>query len=242
MTEQVLNHYGIPAKILTDRRTVFTYKQKHSPGDEDDAHTQYAYACKVLGIELRTTSVPQAKGRVERMFHTLQNRLPIELRAANVKTIAEANEFLKTYLPRFNAQFAISPASVPSVFIAVTETDIERALSVLTERIVDSGSAVSFAKARYRATDAKGENVYFTKGTKGLIVKTLNGSLYFSVEGSAFTLSEIPKHEKASPTFDPQAPTVTKPAHKTIPPPNHPWRHTQFTAFRNTQNHRQTTG
>ena len=63
--------------------------------DENDTYTQFAYACKTFGVEIKTTSVSQAKGRVERMFWTLQSRLPTLLRLAGVATIEQANEYLK---------------------------------------------------------------------------------------------------------------------------------------------------
>ena len=65
---QILTRYGIPYKFFTDRRTVFTYKKKNSPDDGEDTCTQFAYACKQLGTQIEYSSVPQAKGRVERMF------------------------------------------------------------------------------------------------------------------------------------------------------------------------------
>ena len=63
--------------------------------------TQFAYACQTLGVILNTTSVSQAKGRVERQFGTLQSRLTVELRLANIESIEQANEFLiKNFLPK----------------------------------------------------------------------------------------------------------------------------------------------
>ena len=70
---QILTTYGIPYKFFTDRRTVFTYKKKNSPSIDEDTYTQFAYACKQLGVELGSSSVPQAKGRVERLNQTLQS-------------------------------------------------------------------------------------------------------------------------------------------------------------------------
>jgi hypothetical protein len=81
---QILTKYGIPYMFLTDRRTVFEYKQKKSPSVEEDTFTQFGYSCKQLGIHIKTSSIPQSKGRVERMFQTLQSRLPIELRLAGI--------------------------------------------------------------------------------------------------------------------------------------------------------------
>ena len=77
---QILNSYGIPYQFFTDNRTVFEYKKKNETSVEKDTFTQFGYACKQLGLDIRTSSVAQAKGRVERMFGTLQSRLPVELR------------------------------------------------------------------------------------------------------------------------------------------------------------------
>jgi len=87
---------------------VFEYKRKNETSVEKDTFTQFGYACKQLGIAIQTSSIPQAKGRVERMFGTLQSRLPIELRLKGVTTLEEANEFLNHYVKKNNAQFALS--------------------------------------------------------------------------------------------------------------------------------------
>ena len=113
---QILENYGIPYMFYTDRRTVFEYKKKNSPKLENDTFTQFSYACKQLGVALKTTSIPQAKGRIERLFKTLQSRLPVELRLAGVNTLEQANEFLNSYIKKFNAQFALPLNPTMSVF------------------------------------------------------------------------------------------------------------------------------
>jgi hypothetical protein len=70
---QVLNEYGIPNMFYTDNRTVFEYKNKKMKDVGKDTFTQFTYACKQLGVEVKTTSIAQAKERVERMFQTLLN-------------------------------------------------------------------------------------------------------------------------------------------------------------------------
>ena len=85
--KQILSNYGIPAKFLTDRRTVFEYVKLNPKSDEKDTKTQFSYACDTLGVAIETTSVPQGKGRVERLNQTLQSRLPVVLRIANINTI-----------------------------------------------------------------------------------------------------------------------------------------------------------
>lgn len=79
-------------------------------------HTQFGYACHQLGIELRTTSIPQAKGRIERMFQTLQSRLILELKLAGITSIQEANKFLENYIKKFNQQFAVQLHYTKSVY------------------------------------------------------------------------------------------------------------------------------
>lgn len=69
----ILTTQGIPYGFFTDRRTVFEYKSKNTDDLAQDTYTQFAYACKQLGVELKCSSVPQAKSRVERMFKTLQS-------------------------------------------------------------------------------------------------------------------------------------------------------------------------
>ncbi len=77
--EQILKNHGIPYKFLTDRRTVFTYKNKNSSYVEDDTYTQFAYACKQLGIGLEPTSVPQTRGHAERRTEHPRGKRILEL-------------------------------------------------------------------------------------------------------------------------------------------------------------------
>jgi isocitrate dehydrogenase len=71
-------------------RTVFAYKKKNSPSIDEDIYTQFAYACKQLGVECKSTNITQVKGRIEHLNQTLQSRLPIELRLARITTISAA--------------------------------------------------------------------------------------------------------------------------------------------------------
>ena len=113
---QILTNYGIPALFYTDRRTVFEYKRKTKAFDDEDTFTQFSYACHNLGVDIKTTSIAQAKGRIERLNQTFQSRLPVELRRAHVSSIEQANEFLNSYLKKFNNQFALHLNTTQSVF------------------------------------------------------------------------------------------------------------------------------
>lgn len=235
---QILTTYGIPYKFFTDRRTVFTYQKKNAPSIDEDSYTQFAYACKQLGVELESSSVPQAKGRVERMFQTLQSRLPIELRLAGITDLLTANEFLASYLQKFNEKFSLPVHHNKSVFEAQpSEEKINLTLAVLSERTVDSGHCIRFQKNYYRMLDSNGHQVHYTKNTKVMVVKAYDGNLFCCVNDSVvYALECIPEHMEKSKDidFDYQKPEPKKP---TIPPMSHPWKKTSFDAFIRRQQH-----
>ncbi len=235
---QVLTQYGIPYMLFTDRRTVFEYKQKKSPSIEEDTFTQFSYACKQLGIEIKTSSVAQSKGRVERMFQTLQSRLPLEMRLAHISTIEQANEFLNSYIKEFNAQFALPLDNNKTVF--ETQVDIKKInliLAVLSSRKVDSGSCIKFNNSYYLPVDSNGHPVHYRKGTSGMVIKAFDTRLYYCVNEQVYGLDLLPDHVLSSKNFD-LAETPKDPQKRYIPPMSHPWKQASFEHYCNKQNHR----
>ncbi len=237
--EQILTDYGIPYKFLTDKRSVFTYKKKDVLSDDKDTYTQFAYACKQLGIELESSSIPQAKGRIERLNQTLQSRLPIELRLAGVTDINKANEFLHSYIKEFNEKFALPLYGIKSVFeMQPSKEKINLTLAVLTERTVDSGHAIQFEKKFYKMIDHKGVQIHYRKGTKVMLIKALDRSMFACVNDKyIYALEEIPTHEHKSKDLDADY-KPPKPKKTYIPAMNHPWRRSSFNKFAHSQPHR----
>lgn len=235
---QILRKYGIPYKFFTDRRTVFTYKKKNAPDIGEDTCTQFAYACKQLGTLIEYSSVPQAKGRVERMFETLQSRLPVELRLAGITDIDEANEFLNSYINEFNAKFALPSEHIKSVFeMQPSEETINLTLAVLTERTVDSGHCIQFNKRYYRMLNSRGIQEHYLKGTKVMVIQAFDGSLFCAVNDKViYALDEIPKNEKKSKELDADYEKPI-PQKRKIPAMNHPWRSKAFWKFVKSQEH-----
>jgi len=237
--EQILTDYGIPYKFLTDKRTVFTYKKKGALSDDKDTYTQFAYACKQLGIQLESSSIPQAKGRIERLNQTLQSRLPIEFRLAGVTDINNANEFLYHYIKEFNEKFSLPCNGIKSVFEKQPSKEkINLTLAVLTERTVDAGHAIQFEKKFYKMVDNKGMQTHYRKGTKVMLIKAFDRSLFACVnDKDIYALEEIPPHEHKSKDLDSdyKQPEPRKPY---IPPMNHPWRLGAFYKFVHSQPHR----
>lgn len=235
---QILKSHGIPYMFFTDRRTIFEYKKTKSPSVEEDTFTQFGYACKQLGVEIKTSSVPQAKGRVERIFQTLQSRLPIELRLAGIITLEQANIFLNSYIKEYNAKFALPVDNIKSVFEKQPDKEkINLILAVFTNRKVDSGHCIRFNKKYFKPIDQNGDPVYYHKGTKGMVIQAFNKKLFFCVGEMIYALDEIPLHEHKSKNFD-FAITVDKPRKRYIPPMSHPWKQASFEKFMKKQVHR----
>ena len=237
ITHQILTKYGIPYLIKTDKRTVFEYKKKASSKVEKDTFTQYAYACKQLGIHIETSSVPEFKPRVERLFQTLQQRLPQELRLAQISTIDEANEFLSTYIKRFNDKFALCINNYKSVFENQPSNEkINLILAILFKRVVDSGHSIKYNKHYYRFINRTGTPIYFNKGTKCIVIKAFDGNLYATVDNSVFALEEISEVQAKSENFDEIEKTKERKVY--IPKMTHPWKSKVFEDFVKNQKHR----
>jgi transposase len=115
LLRQLLRSYGCPTAVYTDRHTVFQHSP-HTPLTIAEqlqgarAHTQVGRALHDLGIRWIPASSPQAKGRIERLFGTFQDRLVAELRLARARTLTHAQRVLARFLPRYNARFARRPA------------------------------------------------------------------------------------------------------------------------------------
>lgn len=237
ITHQILSKYGIPYLIKTDKRTVFEYKKKASSKVEEDTFTQYAYACKQLGIHLETSSVPEFKPRVERLFETLQMRLPQKLRLAQISTIDEANKFLGTYIKQFNDKFALQINNNKNVFEnQLSEEKINLTLAVLCKRVVDSGHSIKYNNEYYRFINRVGSPIYFHKGTKCIVIKAYDKKLYATVDESIYALEKITKVQAKSENFDEIKETKERKIY--IPKMIHPWKGKSFEEFIKEQKHR----
>lgn len=235
---QILNNYGIPAMFYTDKRTVFEYIRKNTAFDDEDTFTQFSYACHQLGIEIKTTSVAQAKGRVERLNQTLQSRLPVDLRRANITNIEAANEFLKSYLKKFNEQFALQLNTTKSVFEKQPSSEkINCLLAVLSPRVIDSGHSIKYHHKVYIPSSSTGIITCFKNKTDCMVIEAFDGELYVNVLDTIYLMKEIPKHELYSKEFESTS-TEPKPKKKYVPPMDHPWRTGDFLNFIAKQKHR----
>lgn len=234
---QILTSYGIPAKFLTDRRTVFEYKRKNAPHDYEDTLTQFAYAAHQLGTELETSSIPQAKGRVERLNQTLQSRLVVELRLAGVSTIEDANLFLNSYIKEYHKQFSLPIHHTKTVFEKQPKDEkIHQILSVLSFRKLDSGHCIRYKNKYYLPKKKSGDDVYLKRGMNALVIETFNQKLYVNILDQIFALEEVVVRHDTSSNFDFTDLKPKRTYH--IPAPDHPWRQFTYSSFVSKQKQR----
>jgi hypothetical protein len=141
----VLRRHGRFAELYTDRGSHFCRTRPAGGPPEELQEGQVSRALKVLGIRQIFANSPEARGRSERAFGTIQGRLPQELRAAGITTYAAANRYLEAiFLPDFNARFTVPPAQRQSAFVPVVGLDLTLLLSAHHERVVRNDSTVTF--------------------------------------------------------------------------------------------------
>jgi len=154
---QTILKYGIPISIYVDRHTIFKAPSNTKLTIYDElegktlAYTQFSRAMQELSIGMIYAYSPQAKGRIERLWETLQDRLALELRLAGIKSIKEANSFLPGFIKRFNAHFAVVPREPQSAYRPLEkDINIDYILCRKETRKASHGSTFSFGGQIYQ--------------------------------------------------------------------------------------------
>lgn len=157
ITRQMLKNYGSPVAIYSDKYSVFfpTSSQKVTIEEQlqgkEKPTTQFKRIMDFLGIELIAASTSQAKGRVERLWQTLQDRLTTEFKINNITTIEDANEFLPKYIEKFNKQFSVEPEILESKFIPLPAyVDLDLLLTNKFKRVIDNSGTFSIENHKFQ--------------------------------------------------------------------------------------------
>jgi hypothetical protein len=186
-----LGRYGRPLEFYTDKAGMFETTPKRPAGRDDEvmAPTQITRALAELGIHRCSAHSPQAKGRIERCFQTLQDRLVKELRLAGVATIEQANAYLEgTFLPDWNQRFTLAPANATDAHRSLTELhNLDSSLSHVEQRRVNSDYTIQFRGERYQIGKAS-----VRAGMKGQFLRIearLDGSIAVRHEGRFLEIS-----------------------------------------------------
>ncbi|MDF1497793.1 MAG: ISNCY family transposase [Patescibacteria group bacterium] len=225
---EYFNQNGLPLLIYLDKFS--TYKVNHKNAvDNKDLITQFQRAINQVDLNPITAHSLEAKDRVERMNGMLQDRLVKELRLANIKTIEKANEFLKEYIPKFNAKFAVVPKREANLHKELDKKMKERLpqiFSVQNERKVNINYTVRFKNKFYQLNETQPTTVY--KKDSVVIEEHLNGTVKINLKGHYLNYLELPERPKKE--INIKLPAITNRKQSSWKPPiNHPWRRCSFT-------------
>jgi transposase len=152
---------GLPSSLYSDRGSHYFYTAKAGEKVDKERLTQVGRALDKLGIEHIPAYSPEARGRSERMFGTLQDRLPKELKLAGIADIEAANAFIaEVYLPAHNARFARPPEVAESAFVAADPVQLAEILCVEEERVVARDNTVRFDGLRLQLAESRHRHHY----------------------------------------------------------------------------------
>lgn len=231
--KEYVQEHGKPRTIYLDKLS--TYKLSDDLAKENhDALSQFERATGGLGIKAIPANSPQAKGRIERLFGTLQDRLIKELRLANISAIEDANQFLaKDFIPRFNKQFGVEPrsrANLHAPLSAREKTMLDGVFSRHTPRTVRNDFTVSYNKQWHQLT--AGQPVTVCKRDRVIIEEHLAGEIKIRYKGHYLAYELIPKGAPKRPApswvLAATAPRPIPPQLPVRPAPDHPWRRFTF--------------
>jgi hypothetical protein len=179
---------GIPISVYIDRHT--TYKSNKKPSIEDELEnsepmTQVGRALKELGVDVIFAHSAQAKGRVERLFRTFQDRLVKEMRLRKIRLIEEANSFLKEYLPVYNKRFSVPAAKSADLHRPLPkDIDLDRILCVKTARTLRNDFTVAYNCKLYQVED----NI---RASKVVVEERIDGSMVIAHKSKVLNFKEI---------------------------------------------------
>ena len=176
----LVEQYGIPLSLYRDQHGTFQRNDPHWTAEEELAGrqtpTQFGRVLEELGIESIRALSPQAKGRVERMWETFQDRLQSELRLAKARTVEEANAVLEQFIEQFNRRFGIVARERVSDFRPLSkELNADRIFSLRYERVVGKDHVIVFGAQAIQLPAQKGKFGY--AGLRVELSHQLNGEL-----------------------------------------------------------------
>ncbi|NQT21881.1 MAG: ISNCY family transposase [Candidatus Omnitrophica bacterium] len=209
---------GIPLSIYLDKHATYKSTKKQTIEEElanQKALSQFERALKELGVKVIHANSPQAKGRIERIFNTFQDRLIKEMRLADICTIDQANAFLEKYLPVYAKRFAIKPAKKDNLHRPVPKSmDLNRILCIKTKRALRNDFTVAHNKRLYQILD----NI---RAKRVVVEDKINGSMVIRHKDTALKFKQITVRSKKE---EPKRAYEFKPKEIYIPPKDHPWR------------------
>ncbi len=181
--------YGLPQSIYADRTTILW-------DSKEGELTQIGRMLEELGIELIYANTPQAKGKIEKMNNTIQNRLLNDIKRFNITTYDELNKWFNSfYINYINHKFSYDPAEEESEFIPLSNTDLSTIMCIKHIRTILNGNMISINNGYYIPIDKDGNDFIFYKETKVEVwqdVFTL--TVRISKNGNVYDTRKVPGH------------------------------------------------
>jgi phosphopantetheinyl transferase (holo-ACP synthase) len=227
--KRYIKKYGIPLSVYLDKHTTYKSNAKLSIEDElnnDIPLSQFERALKELGVEVIHANSPQAKGRIERLFNTFQDRLLKELRLEKAKTMEDANTVTEAFLPKYAKRFAVKAARIDDLHRPIPKgIDLDRILCVKTERTLKNDFTVAHDRKLYQILDN-------TRAGKVMVEEYIDGSMAIYHKDTSLKFKEItarPKKAEEKPRY------IFKIKKVYTPPKGHPWRLASYAHYKQYQ-------
>jgi hypothetical protein len=224
-TRRYLDRHGRPVAFYSDKNGIFIINIKNALSGS--GMTQFGRAMKQLDIEIICANTPQAKGRVERVNETLQDRLVKELRLREISTLDAANAFVPEYIEDFNHRFAVQPRSNYDAHCPVlfSEDELNVIFSLQETRMLSKNLTLQYKKVIYQIQTAR--PTYALRKAQVTVCENALGDITILYKGKSLNYSVFRKQQRqaevlTSKEIDAYLKKKKKP-HK--PAPDHPWRH-----------------
>lgn len=232
-TEHYLLRQGRPLAFYSDKLSVF---RVNSPNDlSGTGTTQFTRAMTQLGIEVICANTPQAKGRVERVNQTLQDRLVKEMRLRGISSQKAGNTFAREYLSSFNAHFAVEPRDSDDAHRPLRrQDDLKRILTVQELRVLSKNLTLNYHQVIYQIQSPR--PTYALRNAQVVVRENRHGEIAIEYKGKSLPYTvfhrqarqrEVTPSKQLNLAMDP----IAQPTQKTkshVPPANHPWRRFQL--------------
>jgi transposase len=220
-----IKRYGIPLGLYTDKHTIFRSPKEKLTEDEELDGVQiplsnFGKAMAELHIEHIKANTPQAKGRVERLWETLQDRLPVELRLLGVKSMEEANEALPRLIEKHNKKYAVIAEKEERAYRELRASiNLDQVFSMRETRKIGGGNSISYKKNTY--VPCAGVN--FAAKTTVEVRESYTGEVFIWYKGQALKLRKLEKPLRREEAEEKEkAVQEGRKGHK--PSADHPWR------------------
>ena len=219
-----IEKYGVPLALYVDWKNL--YKRPATPREQlrgEEPITQFGRMCEKLGIAIIAAHSPEAKGRIERIHGTHQDRLVKKLRRKQISSHPAANVYLRMeYLPEHNRRF-VRAAARPEDYHrrAPRAAEMDRIFRLASERVVSQDWVVRYANRYFQLQP---QSCRAPAGGKVLVCEGRHGSMAIEYRGQALGWEEIPA--PAQPQVESERPRgpVSVVRRKQVPPADHPWR------------------